>query len=269
MNILKNIKDKQGNITVAIAIIGAALIIAGAVMFTNNSDTPAGPAGQANPSSDAASNVRPVDDTDWVYGNAESEITIVEYSDTECPFCSRLHPTLKQVVDESEGKVNWVYRHFPLVQLHPIAPTVAHATECVGELGGNDAFWSFTDRVYVESGANRGTDLSKLVEYAVEYGVDAEAYNQCMEESRHQTKVEGDFRNGVESGGTGTPYSIIVLNGEITDDSFEALNLVAQTINTGAGGDLINVTSDRTAVSASGALGADMWNQIINAVTFK
>ena len=211
MNIFKKTEGSKGNISVVVAIIAAGIIIAGAVMFTNKTNAPtAGSTGQNTPSADAASNVRPVDDTDWVYGNAEAEITIVEYSDTECPFCSRLHPTLKQVVDGSEGKVNWVYRHFPLVQLHPISPTVAHAAECVGELGGNDAFWSFTDRVYGESGANGGTDLSKLVDYAGEFGVEADSYNQCMEESRHQAKVEGDFRNAVESGGTGTPYSILI-----------------------------------------------------------
>jgi protein-disulfide isomerase len=234
MNMFKKTKEKKGNISVAVAIIVAGLIIAGAVMFTNKSNAPTvGPDGQ-NPAADAASNVRPVDDSDWVYGNADAEITIVEYSDTECPFCSRLHPTLKQVVDESEGKVNWVYRHFPLVQLHPIAPTVAHATECVGELGGNDSFWNFTDRVYEEAAANGETDLSKLVEYAAEYGVDAEAYNQCMEESRHQAKVEGDFRNAVESGGTGTPYSIII--------------------------------SGEQAIPVEGALPIDRWRTAINAL---
>jgi len=211
MNIFKKTEDKQGNISVAVAIVVAGLIIAGAVMFTNKSNAPtAGTGGQGNQAEGAAENVRPVDDSDWVYGNTDAEITIVEYSDTECPFCSRLHPTLKQVVDQSEGKVNWVYRHFPLVQLHPIAPTVSHATECVGELAGNDAFWNFTNKVYEEAGANGGTDLSKLVGYATEFGVDESSYNQCMEESRHQSGIEDDFRNAVESGGTGTPYSIII-----------------------------------------------------------
>lgn len=212
MNIFKVLEDKRGNVSVPIAIVIAGLIIAGAVMFTNKSNAPTGGSANGNPenTANAAENVRPVDDTDWVYGNPDAEVTIVEYSDTECPFCTRLHPTLKQLVDEYDGKVNWVYRHFPLVQIHPIAPTVAHATECVGELGGNDAFWSFTEEVYKASGENGKSDLAKLPEYATNVGVNLEAYNQCMEESRHQAKVEGDFRNAVESGGTGTPYSIII-----------------------------------------------------------
>jgi len=211
MNIFKDREGKGGNVSVAISIIVAGLIIAGAVMFTNKSDAPTGPAGQAGGSGENdVSNVRPVGDEDWIYGNVDAEITIVEYSDTECPFCSRLHPILKQVVDDYDGKVNWVYRHFPLVQIHPIAPTVAHATECVGNLAGNDAFWNFTDKVYVESGNNGGTDLSKLAGYAVEFGVDESEYTKCMEESRYQEKVENDFRNAVASGGTGTPYNIII-----------------------------------------------------------
>jgi protein-disulfide isomerase len=208
--------NKQGNTAIAVAIIVAGLIIAGAVMFTNRSDAPTAPTvGGNNNSGNSAENVKPVDEDDWVYGNADAEITIVEYSDTECPFCSRLHPTLKQVVDESEGRVNWVYRHFPLVQLHPIAPTVAHSQECVGELGGNDAFWTYTDRVYAEAGANGGTDTTQLVTYADEAGVSSEDFNQCMEESRHEDRVEEDFRNAVESGGTGTPYSIIISGDQI------------------------------------------------------
>ena len=212
MNFFKKlVGEKKGNISVAVAVVVAGLIIAGAVMFTNKSNAPTvGPTGQNAPAVDVVKNVRSVDESDWVYGNADAEITIVEYSDTECPFCTRLQPILKQVIDESDGKVNWVYRHFPLVQLHPIAPTVAHSTECVGGIGGNDTFWDFLHKVYAESGANEGTDLSKLEVYATEFGIDAEAYNQCMEESRHQEKIQNDFRNAVESGGTGTPYSIMI-----------------------------------------------------------
>lgn len=207
---------KKGNTAIVVAIIAAGLIIAGAVMFTNRTDAPTAPQANNNNgnSENSASNVRPVDESDWVYGSRDAEITIVEYSDTECPFCSRLHPTLKQIVDDYDGQVNWVYRHFPLVQLHPIAPTVAHATECVGELAGNDAFWTFTNKVYAESGANGGTDTNQLVSYAGEAGVSEADFNSCMEESRHQDKVEEDFRNAVESGGTGTPYSIIISGDE-------------------------------------------------------
>jgi len=64
-------------------------------------------------------NVRPVSKNDHIYGNPGAAITLVEYSDYECPFCKRFHPTAKKLVDQSDGKVNWVYRHFPLAFHHP------------------------------------------------------------------------------------------------------------------------------------------------------
>lgn len=87
-------------------------------------------------------------DNDYVRGDENSEIYLVEYSDYDCPFCSRFHGVAQQLVDE--GKVAWVYRQFPLPQLHPDAETKSAAAICAGQLGGNDAFWEFSDALLVE-----------------------------------------------------------------------------------------------------------------------
>jgi len=92
--------------------------------------------------------VAPVTDGDWVRGDRNATITIVEYSDVDCPFCSRFHDSMKQVMAANDD-VLWVYRHFPLDQLHPQARFVAEAAECVGSLEGQDAFWSFIDAYFV------------------------------------------------------------------------------------------------------------------------
>lgn len=103
-----------------------------------------------DPSAPAASNVPPVDvDNDYFRGDPNAEIAIIEYSDYECPFCQRVHPTMQQLVDQYEGKVMWVYRHYPL-SFHAGAMPLAIGAECAGELGGNDAFWEFTDKVMSE-----------------------------------------------------------------------------------------------------------------------
>ncbi len=205
---------KQGNVAIAIAIIIAGLIIAGAVMITNrgNVNDPVNSHSNNQQSEADPTSINPIDESDWVLGDINAPVKIVEYSDTECPFCGRLHETLKELLPEYEGQVAWVYRHFPVKQISPIT---ANAQECVGELGGNDAFWSFSDKVYKEAGNNGGTNLEMLPQYATELGINEEEFVQCMEDFRHREKIEKDFNNAVATGGRGTPHSIILgPNGE-------------------------------------------------------
>lgn len=88
--------------------------------------------------------VTPVTEADHIKGSLDAPIKVVEYSDFDCPFCSRFHGSMETII-ESNDDVAWVYRHFPLDSLHPQARAVARASECVAELGGNEAFWIFTD----------------------------------------------------------------------------------------------------------------------------
>ena len=88
----------------------------------------------------------PVDlKNEHVFGNPDAEVTIVEYSDFECPYCKAFNPTLKKIVAESNGHVNWVYRHWPLHQ-HSFEKLVA--AECVAKIKGNDAFWKYSDLLF-------------------------------------------------------------------------------------------------------------------------
>lgn len=100
-------------------------------------------AGQG-PTGAETDNVTPVTDADHVKGSLDASVKIVEYSDYDCPFCGRFHDTMGAVIAE-DSDVAWVYRHLPLAQLHPNAPAVARAAECVAEQGGDEAFWQFTD----------------------------------------------------------------------------------------------------------------------------
>lgn len=87
---------------------------------------------------------------DHVRGNSEASVMIVEYSDYECPFCARFHGSMKQALEEYGDQVAWVYRHYPLTQLHPNAVLAAQTAECAAELGGDDAFWQFSDALLSE-----------------------------------------------------------------------------------------------------------------------
>lgn len=98
--------------------------------------------------SEQLKNIRPIDPAkDHILGNQNASIKIVEYSDIQCPYCAKVHPTIKEVVEKYDGEVMWVYRHFPL-NIHQYAEELALATECAASLGGNDAFWQTLDGLF-------------------------------------------------------------------------------------------------------------------------
>ena len=97
--------------------------------------------------SDAAK-IAEVGNDDHIVGNPDAPVTIIEFSDYECPYCKSFHPTIKQVLSEYDNEVRLVYRHFPLDMIHPNARGIAEISECVHELAGDEAFWEFTDAVF-------------------------------------------------------------------------------------------------------------------------
>ena len=200
-------------LSVPLAIVFAGLLIAGAVLYTGRGNSGAGvakqPTVQADPSLD---NMRPVSDKDHIRGNPKAEVFVVEYSDTECPFCKQFHKTMKEVINEygDKGKVAWVYRHFPLDQLHSKARNEAVALECANELGGNDKFWEYTDRIYEVTPANNGLDPAELPKIAAFVGLDIQKFNTCLASGKYDKKIEDDVQNATAIGGRGTPWSVVV-----------------------------------------------------------
>ena len=161
-----------------------------------------------------AKDVRKVSKTrDHIFGNPDAEITLIEYSDFECPFCKRFHPTAKKIVEVYEGKVNWVYRHFPLGFHNPLAQKEAEATECANELGGNDIFWKYADLIYERTNSNgNGLPVTSLAPLAQEIGLDEEKFTECLESGRYTERVQEDFQEGSKIGITGTPGNIFLHN---------------------------------------------------------
>ncbi len=154
----------------------------------------------------------PVTENDHIRGDANAPVKIVEYSDTECPFCKRFHTTMQDVINTygKEGKVAWVYRHFPLDSLHSKARKEAEATECAAELGGNDKFWAYLDRLMEVTPANNGLDPAELPIIAKYVGLDTKKFNECLSSGKFANKVAEHLKNATETGGNGTPWSIVV-----------------------------------------------------------
>lgn len=145
---------------------------------------------------------------DHVLGPKNAKVTIVEYSDYECPFCKRHHPTLQQVMKEYPNDVNIVYRHFPL-SFHQYAQKAGEASECVAEIGGNDAFWKFTDAVLTDAEAPTPAVLEKAATAA---GVNAAKFKTCLDSGKHAQRIKDDMQGGISAGVQGTPGNFIINN---------------------------------------------------------
>lgn len=157
-----------------------------------------------------AKNLPPVTDNDHIFGNADAPITLVEYSDFECPFCKRFHPTVEKLVANNPEKVRWVYRHFPLAFHNPGAQKQAEASECIAKVSGNDAFWKYSDLIYKRTKSNgKGFPLDKLKPLAEEIGADVEKFEACYQSGEMTARVENDFADGKRLGIAGTPAAFI------------------------------------------------------------
>lgn len=178
------------------------------------STTGTGPAGggsvpQVAPAQ-TAGDVPQLTKDDHVRGDRNARIALIEYSDLECPFCKRFHPTAQRIVDEYKGKVMWVYRHFPLDQIHAKADKEAEATECAFELGGHDVFWKMTDKIFEVTPSNNNLNLDDLSKLALQVGLDAEKFKSCLDSGRQAARVEEQYQGGVRAGITGTPGNILL-----------------------------------------------------------
>lgn len=205
----------RDSIAIPIAIVIAAGLIAGAIFF-GNSNAPAQQAAVGS-AQDSEPDVRQVDSTDHIRGNPNAQIVFVEYSDFDCPFCQDFHKTMQRIMDEygSSGKIAWVYRHFPLGQLHPNAPKIAEASECVTEQGGDPAFWKFADMVFGEKPVNDFTEMSRLPEFAERAGVDRAKFESCLASGKYAEKLEKSIAEAQAAGGTGTPHTLVLVGDQI------------------------------------------------------
>ena len=113
-------------------------------------------------------------------------------------------------MDANGDKVAWVYRHFPLDSLHPKARKEAEATECAWELGGNTAFWKYVDKVYEVTPSNNGLDLALLPKLATDIGLDKAKFESCLESGKYAEKISKQVEDAVNSGGRGTPFSVVI-----------------------------------------------------------
>jgi protein-disulfide isomerase len=167
-----------------------------------------------------------VGENDHIQGNPKAPVTLVEYGDYECPHCGRAYPIVKRVQKRLGQQLRFVFRNFPLSEIHPHALHAAEAAEATAAHGGPDAFWAMHDLIFEhqhEGDAALGD--AGLARLASEAGVDADTVVSDLGAERYKPRVREDFMSGVRSGVNGTPTFFI--NGKRYDGSWDEESLLA------------------------------------------
>jgi protein-disulfide isomerase len=168
----------------------------------------------------AKTDIADISSTDHIRGSKDAKIVLIEYSDTECPFCKMYQVTMKKIFDEysKNNQVAWVYRHFPIsygdTPLHSKSKKESEAMECAAELGGEDMFWKYTDQVYATTGSNNTLDPAQLPEIAVSLGLDRAKFTTCLDSGKYAQKIRDSYDASLKAGAQGTPYTVIKYKGE-------------------------------------------------------
>ncbi len=172
----------------------------------NNAYVPA-PAAQV-PSAGApvaAGPLKEVGASDHIQGAKNAKVTLVEYSDFQCPFCQRHLPAVQQALKDYPNDVRVVYRHYPL-SFHPEAQKSAEAAECAAKLGGNDAFWKMHDELF----ANQATlSRSLYTELAKKLGLNTTNFDKCVDSGETAARITSDLNEGTKAGVEGTPATFV------------------------------------------------------------
>ncbi|MCB9820721.1 thioredoxin domain-containing protein [Candidatus Nomurabacteria bacterium] len=198
-------QEKKRSIGTGEAIILAGLLVAIAIFVTNSGG---GTNTQNSDDGIKIQNPSPqvVDAESLIRGETkDTQVYIVEYSDYDCPFCARFHPTMKSIVEKYDGKVAWVYKQFPLTSRHPNAYQKSVAALCVNKIGGEEKFWQYTDLLFETPRQN-----SELATLAGSLGIDTSAFDECMNSPEVQSLVDADIAEAQSLGATGTPFAVAV-----------------------------------------------------------
>ena len=160
----------------------------------------------------------PISDDDYILGDEDAAVTLIEFSDFQCPFCLQHQSTLKQILDEYEGKVRLVYRHFPLTTIHPDSQKSAEAAECAGEQG---KFWEMHDMLFENQ---KELSVENLKEYAKELDLDTDEFDECLDSGKYISKIQQQTKEAIAAGITGTPGTFVnndLVKGAIPFEQFK------------------------------------------------
>ena len=195
----------------ALAILVAGVMISGSLLYSNGAGVKSG---TAQIKQDLQGNVR-VDvsaEDDPSIGNKNAKVTMIEFSDYQCPFCrifwkESFSQLKKEYIDT--GKVKFVYRDYPL-SFHPMSEPSAQAGECADDQG---KYWEFHDKIFGEEDKKgQGTvtyTIQELKLWASQIGLNQADFNKCLDSGKYKEEVQKDFNDGTSAGVSGTPSTFI------------------------------------------------------------
>lgn len=202
---------KSKNIIIVIVSIAVLFLVGyGFDVLSKNSKT-----NDTNTTTNAtAVQVDPVNDTDHILGDANAPITLIEYSDFQCPYCITHYPTMQKLISNNPGKVKWVFRHFPL-SFHQAAEKAAEASEAAGAQG---KFWEYSDMLAKNSKSD-GSGLAEadLIRYAGDLGLDVAKFTGDLDSGKYKDKVSKDQASGEKAKVEGTPATFLIDKGGKTE----------------------------------------------------
>jgi protein-disulfide isomerase len=198
-------QPQSQSLSIPIAIILAGALVAGGIYLSGRNNAPTQVA--TNPTT-AAVPIESLRATDHVLGDRKAPITVIEYSDFECPYCKQFHATIHQLMNEYgvKGQISWVFRHYPV---HTNSIKEGQAAECAAEVGGNEAFWKYADKLFATTQSNNGLDLAQLPVIAEQLGLDVVKFQKCLDSGKYEEKINKDLNEVTAAGAQGTPYTVI------------------------------------------------------------
>lgn len=187
------------------ALLAGGKLPSGGSLAANNPTVPT--ANDPTQPSAPAGPVKPVDEkVDHIKGSKNAKVTLIEYSDFQCPFCQRHTPSIESALKDFPQDVRLVYRHYPLSAIHPEAQKAAEASECAAKLGGEDKFWQMHDQLFAKQ-ESLGTQT--YIDIAKSLGINEGNFTKCLNSGEMAKRVNTDTTEGSAAGVEGTPATFV------------------------------------------------------------
>ena len=217
-------EDKKNQFSIGLSIVVAGIIIAGAIMLHGTKKQAAPTPAAGNPVTTNGT-IKPVSASDFIQGNPNSKVVMVEYADYQCPFCGRFFTDTVQPIKQNyvdTGKIAFVYRDFAFLGTE--SAKSAEAASCANDQG---KYWEYHDYLFThQNGENQGNFADKNLEsFAKTLGLNTDQFNTCLSSGKYIQAIKDSTAEGTSIGVNGTPHSFILVDGKIVADVNGALPL--------------------------------------------